>query len=193
MTIDRVLFLILFLLAWKSFGQDTIDTVQIYVPYTYLNIAEVWFYNGATQVSQSTLTFSLSSLFTPYVASLANDGNIKTFAHSQIGGTLTIKFSVSTIVNTIIIYNRYDCCQSRLNGAYIKGYLNSNLVWLHTVPSTSAMSYTFYVGGPSSEPTSRPTNPTGHPTSNPTNPTSSPSGNPSNRPTDLVNILHFPA
>jgi len=126
-----------------------------------LNLGDVQLYAKGSQVSPSELTFTLSSTLDycdstgiidagdlPCYADFCNDGDINTVCHgiSFFGDSLTIQLSQPTEVDTIVIYNRQDCCQHWLDGAGVVASLNGVTLWSTTVPSTSALSYSFLIG-----------------------------------------------
>ena len=120
----------------------------------------MWLFSQGSQVSPSSLTFTLSSTGNwctsqgltggpgPCSASFCNDGLFSTMCHSGCTGvnTLTIQTSGPTKVDAIVIQNRQDGYQQRLNGATVAAYLYNNSLWSSTVPSNPALSYTFQIG-----------------------------------------------
>lgn len=121
-----------------------------------LNLAEVTLISQGTEISRSSLEFTLSSTWPdcswhqqsgPCTASHCNDGLVSTICASLDGGAkLSIQLSVPTPVDQIVIYNRDDCCQDRVNGATVATYLNGAVQWSATIPYTSALSYVFNTG-----------------------------------------------
>ena len=133
--------------------------MMITVPNEFLNLAEVQLFNRGLQLSRDELTFSMDSEFISgeYPASKCNDGIIpasasdpRNICHTDTSSgpsTLTIQINSGvTAVDRIKIWNRVDCCQSRINGAMVAAYASGALVWSTTVPSTSALMYFFVIG-----------------------------------------------
>ena len=95
-------------------------------------------------------TGALNGMTGPCYASFANDGNMNTVAVGACDNAyngpqiLTITRNVPTQVDEVVIYNRQDCCQSRLNNAAVVVYNYGVVTWQTVVPPTSALSYTFY-------------------------------------------------
>ena len=131
-----------------------VDRVVITVPNNFLNLAEVQLFDQGRQISPNSLIFTLSSFYPGVPASNCNDGIIPTswsdpvnVCHSQWGpSNLTIQISGDMSANQIVIWNRVDCCQDRINGATVATYVGGAMVWSTIVPSTSAMMYSFVVG-----------------------------------------------
>ena len=147
----------------STLANEIITSVVITASNGYLNLGDVQLYTRGSQVSPSELTFTLSSTKDscdstgigegglPCYAECAgccNDGDINTVCHggSWDGDSLTIQLSQPTEVDTIVIYNRQDCCQERLDGASVVAALNDVAIWSATVPSTSSLFYSFRIG-----------------------------------------------
>ena len=136
----------------------------ITVPNEYLNLAEVQLFNRGRQISRDELTFSMDSEFNSgeYPAINCDDGIIPASASDprNICATdspngpsiLTIQINSGvTAVDQIKIWNRVDCCQSRINGATVAAYASGALVWSTIVPNTAAMMYSFLIGNQQSK------------------------------------------
>ena len=124
----------------------TVTKVVITSSNNYLDIAEVKLYSAGSQISTSSLSFSLTSVYmNNWPASYANDGNLGTHCTgaSTTSDSLTITLSAATALSQIIIYPRQDCCAERTNGASVVGYSGTTSVWSTTIPSTSSSSYTY--------------------------------------------------
>ena len=138
----------------------TITSLSITTNGQSLNLAEVWLYWRGTQISPSSLFFSLSSQgyycssngiqnrgTQACRASFCNDGNVSTICHGSGGynsSILTIRTGQPTLVDQFVIINRQDCCQSRINGASVVAFYYGVPVWQFMVPTTS--SYVFQFG-----------------------------------------------
>lgn len=120
-----------------------------------LNIMDVMLYGLSSQITPSSLTFASSSIFagsytgaTYGPAYLANDGDLTTFLHTNVGDnlpTLTISLGSPQLVASITVYNRVDCCSYRMNGAVVTAYSGAAAVWSTVVPATAAPMYQFMV------------------------------------------------
>jgi hypothetical protein len=78
------------------------------------------------------------------------DNNPATFTHSSGSGAvhqLTLTLKNPTTVRRVTVFNRQDCCQSRLNGAVLT-LRNEHGVVLKQLPLGSEASYTYDVSGP---------------------------------------------
>jgi hypothetical protein len=140
-------------------GRVGVDTVVITVTDNYLNLAEVQLFDQlGRQISPASLIFTLSSILNgdaSYVANKCNDGIIPAsesdeqnlcHTNAETGAFLRIQIIGGLSVNQIVIWNRVDCCQDRINGATVAAYVGGAMVWSTIVPSTSAMMYSFVVG-----------------------------------------------
>ena len=139
-----------------------ITTIAITASNQCLNLGDVQLYYQGIQISTSILTFNLSftgnwcssagiALGTqslPCYASFCNDGNLSTICHGGCSAAdrLRIQLSQPTLVDQVVIYNRLDSGQSRLNGASVVAADDAGTVWSTTIPSTSANSYSFKIG-----------------------------------------------
>ena len=75
----------------------------------------------------------MSSLYAPFTCNLAFDGNVygqnNNFAHSNNDANphITVDLGIQTSVNSIKIFNRYDCCQRRLD--FFEVYVGNSPLW----------------------------------------------------------------
>ena len=150
---------LLFLLNLPGIASIFISSVTISVNSQCLNLAEVWLYSQGSQVSPSSLNFSMSSTgawctshgltggSSPCSASFCNDGLFSTICHSGCTGVnnLVVRLSEPTQVDEIVIQNRQDALQQRLGGATVAGYLYNAVLWSTAIPPTSALSYTIEI------------------------------------------------
>lgn len=142
-----------------------ISQSYFYNPDTFprLTIAEVKFTFQGVQIAHGVLNFQCTSYDSndydstsyPHFPELANDGNIYTYFHSYEPDptgipTLTITMDASVIFDTIVVINRLNCCQFRINGATITVRSNQTQVYSAVFASTSASQYTFNVMSPCS-------------------------------------------
>jgi len=83
-----------------------------------LNVAEIEIIPENVVLVSAGKPCTMSSLYAPYVCSLAMDGNPSNFAHSNadLDNFLSIDLGSATAVRLVKIINRQDCCQGRLNG-----------------------------------------------------------------------------
>ena len=114
-----------------------------------LNLAEVMVFNGQTQLTRSSLTFTLSS--THSVAGNCNDGNLNNFCHTIEGGSDTvITLTIGTgyqYFDQIVVYNRNDCCWDRINGGTIKVIgASTGTEYKSWTFNTAALTFTFSLG-----------------------------------------------
>lgn len=83
----------------------------------FVNIAEVQLYNaGGVLIPTSSLTPTLSTTLLPYVAAWCVDGNLNTFCHTNFDTApmLSIGYPCSGGLSRVHVFNRVDCCQSRI-------------------------------------------------------------------------------
>ena len=82
------------------------------------------------------------------VASNCIDG-VTTYSgcHTNNGGQQWLVITITGYsVNKIIVYNRIDCCQDRINGATIKysyDFAGTSIIHQSSFGSTSSLEYTF--------------------------------------------------
>ena len=84
------------------------------------NLAEVKLFYQGVQLPPASLSFVFSSTYTIYSASNCNDGDLTDVCHTgtnDLNPTLTITGTGS--VDSVVVYNRADCCQYRILGAVI--------------------------------------------------------------------------
>jgi hypothetical protein len=102
-----------------------------------LNIAEIKFFrNNGSQILRSQFSFTATSIYSSggitYPPSNANDNNLNTIYHSNFNTdplpVLTITTLDTNLFNQIVVYNRVDCCQTRIQGAIVKIFLSADLV-----------------------------------------------------------------
>lgn len=136
--------------------QSTIKKVQLELPTTSvepINLGEVKFLNGSTPVVVPASSIYMSTVHAPesYGPGKFVDGDIGTFGHTKnladsisdnmrlkglpIGAGalkeysrryITFTFDSPTVLTEIQIYNRQDCCQSRINGLVVTLFDSNN-------------------------------------------------------------------
>ena len=90
--------------------------------YSPINLAELQVFSNGQQWPNTLLSANASSIYSSdTLPANVIDGDLTTFYNSgdnDAAPTLTVTAIVST-VDSIIVYNRQDCCQDRMNGATI--------------------------------------------------------------------------
>ena len=113
-----------------------------------LNLAEVMVFNGQTQLTRSSLTFTLSSTHDSFVAGNCNDGNLNNFCHSSLDTVRTLTIGTGyQYFDQIVVYNRNDCCWDRINGGTIKVIgASTGTEYKSWTFNTAALTFTFPLG-----------------------------------------------
>ena len=96
-------------------------------------------------------------------------------------------------VNKIVVYNRIDCCQERINNAkltYSYDFAGSSIIYQSSFGTNTSSVYTFYVYEPSYKPTYQPSSqPSSQPSRQPSSqPSSQPSTRPSSQPSSIPSL-----
>ena len=112
----------------------------------YINLGEVQLFNGATLLDRTALTFTLSSTYPGYPASLSNDGDLTNFCNSGLNDNNPSLTIISpTAFDSVKVYNRPDGAGTdRIKGAAIKLTVNGQTSTAY-FPSSSSALYTFTV------------------------------------------------
>lgn len=79
-------------------------------------------------------------------ASRALDGNLRSWVHTRAGGTKywVLSFKAPTTIKQVRIYNRKDCCQTRLKGCLLKlDNPSKKTVFSRTLNGSMDQAYTF--------------------------------------------------
>ena len=111
-----------------------------------INLAEVQLFSKGVQIPTSQLSFTLSSIYGNAYASYCNNGNLYDYCHSGSGDSNpTLTISSPIIPDKIVVYNRVDCCQFRIDGATISMRLSGGQLWSRNFVG-SQTSYTYFPG-----------------------------------------------
>lgn len=144
--------------------QSTIKKVQLEIPVTStepINLGEVKFFNGSTQLNVPESNIYMSNIHAPesFGPGKLVDGNPNTISHTQnladsisdntrlkglpVGADalkeysrryITFTFGSPTVLTEIQIYNRQDCCQSRINGLVVTLFDSNNNILADSDP-----------------------------------------------------------
>jgi hypothetical protein len=114
-----------------------------------INLLEVQLFNNNVQIDRNLLTFRLSSEkdSTTFPTSNCNDGIVfggaQYICHSGYETNPTLTIVSPQAFDKVVVYNRLDCCPSRINGATITA-INYQVSKSTTFPGTYTV-YTFLV------------------------------------------------
>jgi len=125
------------------------DFVEIRQPYDVLTLCEVEVYGEASDEEPMrnialNMEATQSSLYENFPATLATDGRVSgewdqgTCTHTQNNNEAewwSLEFEGSNFVDRVVVYNRRDCCQDRLNNAQV--FVDDELCGNITVSSAS--------------------------------------------------------
>eukprot|EP01035_Chromulina_nebulosa_P065663 gene65663-89837_t len=110
-----------------------------------INLAEVQLFSNGNQLSPSVLTFTSSSTYSSgTVISFCNDGILTNYCHSSLQDlTPSIVISTSQVFDTVVVYNRAECCQYRICNASITVNLIGQAPVSTTFPGVAQRVYAF--------------------------------------------------
>ena len=122
-------------------------------PHPILALTEVQLFSNGKRISNSSLSFSLSSthfgmpaLFPKgFSASNCNDGDLADGCGSTEDGSDKAPTLVITggfpALDRVVVYNREDCCEGRIVGATITYWVGSQAVWTYEFVIKAAIYY----------------------------------------------------
>jgi hypothetical protein len=131
-----------------------------YDRFEYLNLAEirVYSYNGGPNIITPNTAVTKSSGYQGDMFPSRNfvDGNLNNFVHTAGPQTdqpwIQVDLGSTVDIVKVVIFNRTDCCQSRILGAQLRIYTNLNNAWQQTYISdkikTTNGSYTWFPPSP---------------------------------------------
>ena len=119
-----------------------------------LNLAEIRVYSkngGPNIITPNTAVSKSSDYGGSYPASNFVDGNLYNFAHSSCGDVPWIEVDLNSMTDIykVVVYNRVDCCQSRILGSFlqIKNDTNDVIYQSNGIGSVSS-TYTWFPPNP---------------------------------------------
>jgi hypothetical protein len=133
-------------------------TLVIEVHNEFLNLADVQVSRLGENIDNlsAALSSEIKSSGIVRTANYCVDGDPDTYCHSNTEENARLSIDISGhIIDTVIVINRLDCCQDRLNGASIFILEDSKqLLWSDQFDYDSSPAYVFYQISPTSTPTS---------------------------------------
>lgn len=112
-----------------------------------LNIAEIQVISNGVNIAQGKPVTASSEM---YPASHVVNGNLRDFAHTSCTDIPWLKIDLGSVqrIDSIVVYNRFDCCHDRILGAYMEISDGAGLAIWKSDPFTDANGFKIYTMNP---------------------------------------------
>ena len=131
----------------KSFLNYSYHNYYYYYHYNYHNNLSIALSATTSSVQPDNVPVASNCIDGVTTYSVCPNGCHPYLCHTQSGGQQWLVITITGYrVNKVVVYNRIDCCQHRINGAtitYSNDFAGTSIIHQSSFGSTSSLVYTF--------------------------------------------------